>query len=77
MAPKAVTNPDEGPQAKVGEDLLFIALPMITYREISDAAAKRGLTFSQAMQQALNNWMEAEPKQPKLLVEAGSKENGK
>jgi len=62
MPPQALATPESAPpSAKAGEDLFFIAMPMGTYRAFSDAAMKRGLTFAQAMQQAFNRWLEAQP----------------
>lgn len=77
MAAKAVGAPETKPvPSSIGEDLFFVAMPMVTYRSISDEATKRGLTFSQAMQQALTKWMDTEQNRPQLLVEQGKKENG-
>lgn len=45
-----------------GEDLYFFAVPLATHRAISDVASKRGLTFAQAMQQAVDAWMRDTPK---------------
>lgn len=75
MAAKAVAAPDAPePLPKIGEDLFFIAMPMTTYRAISDEAAKRGITFSQGMQQAFSTWMgEVVAPKPTLLVEQGKK----
>ena len=56
MAAKAVCVPEE-PVAEVGKDIFLLAMPIETYRAISDTAAKRGLTFSQALSQALSQWM--------------------
>ena len=62
MAAKAVASPDPSiPPPGAGEDLYMVAMPMVTYRAISDEAMKRGLTFAQAMQQALNRWFESSP----------------
>jgi hypothetical protein len=44
-----------------GADLFFIAMPQVTYRAISDEAMKRGLTFAQALQQALEQWVKVTP----------------
>jgi len=76
MAAQAVVapvTPASSPEA--GEDLYFIAMPMVTYRAISDEAMKRGLTFAQGLQQALNQWVVAPPPTPKpqLLVEQSKK----
>ena len=69
MAAKAVTIQEEQEaHPKVGEDIFFIAMPLSTYKMLSDSAMSRGLTFSQAMQQAFEQWLKLESK-PKLLVE--------
>lgn len=39
----------------------MIAMPGATYRAISDEAMKRGLTFAQAMSQALDQWATRTP----------------
>ena len=54
---------------EVGTDLFLIAMPIETYRLISDTAAKRNLTFSEALQQALKKWVDSEPVAPRLLME--------
>lgn len=57
MAAQAIATPNSAPEA--GEDLYMIAMPIVTYRAISDEATRRGLTFAQALQQAINNWFDS------------------
>jgi len=72
MASQAVAQAEQSSTLpKAGEDLFFIAMPMETYRAISDAAMQRGLTFAQSMQQAVNAWLGTQPVMPRLLVEQG------
>ena len=77
MAAQAVVTPippTASPEG--GEDLFFIAMPGVTYRAISDSAMKRGLTFAQALQQALNQWLVEVPPTtlgPQLPVERSKK----
>lgn len=60
MAAKAVatTRFDLSPEAPEGaEDLYFFSMPLSTHRLISDAAKERGLSFSGALHQALEQWL--------------------
>ena len=62
MAAQAVATPAASDSTPSGAaDLFFIAMPLVTYRAISDEAMKRGMTFAQAMQQALNQWAATPP----------------
>lgn len=57
MAAKAVAIEQlSEPVNGVGEDLFMIAMPGAAYRAISDQAMKRGMTFAQALSQALDQW---------------------
>lgn len=56
-----------------GGDLYMIAMPQVTYRMLSDEAMKRGLTFAQALEQALNRWIETQPITPKSSGERAQK----
>lgn len=69
MAAKTVSITPQEPMPKVGEDLFFVAMPMETYRAISDSAKDRGMTFGQAMQQAMQRWMDQKTSEPQLLLE--------
>jgi len=74
MAAKAIATPSAS-ASEAGEDMYFIAMPMVTYRAISDVGMKRGMTFAQALQQALNQWI-ATPvlaNKPQLIVEPSKK----
>lgn len=44
-------------QTELTDDILFIAVPMRTYKAISDEAAKRNLSFAVAVSQALETWL--------------------
>jgi hypothetical protein len=72
MAAKAVGQPDDTPPApevaQAGKDLYFVAMPIETYRAISDAAAKRGQTFAQGLGKAIEDYLGGTPG-PKLLNE--------
>lgn len=62
MAAQAVATPRApDPASNGGSDLFMIAMPGVTYRAISDEAMKRGLTFAQAMSQALDQWAARTP----------------
>lgn len=62
MAAQAVATSDPAADAPSGgADLFFIAMPQVTYLAISDEAMKRGLTFAQALQQALEQWVKVTP----------------
>lgn len=68
MAPKAVaflptSSADDAPPQGMS-DLYLVAMPLDTYKALSDTAAKRGLTFAQGLERALQNWMEAPPEAP-------------
>lgn len=39
------------------EDLLFLAIPVATYKALSDAAAKKNLTVAQAFKVAIENFL--------------------
>jgi hypothetical protein len=55
-------------------DLCFLALPVETFKALSDEAAKRGLTFAQLLQKALDDCLKGSAVEPKrLLVEQGGK----
>lgn len=63
MAAQAVaTLGSQTASPDAGEDLFFIAMPGGAYRAISDEAMKRGLTFAQALQQALDQWVKIAPR---------------
>ncbi len=72
MAAKGVGQPDEVPAApeiaQAGKDLYFVAMPLEVYRAMSDAAAKRGQTFAQALGKAVNDYI-GTPAGPQLLNE--------
>jgi len=38
-------------------DMFFITVPLQTYRRLSDAAAKRGLTFAQGLEKAISDFI--------------------
>lgn len=61
MAAQAVAVPEVPAVPEGGSDIFLIAMPLVTYRFISDEAMKRGMTFAQAMQQALNQWAGTQP----------------
>jgi hypothetical protein len=61
MAAQAVVVPEVPAAPEGGSDIFLIAMPLVTYRFISDEAMKRGMTFAQAMQQALNQWAGTQP----------------
>jgi len=71
LATKAVGAPipELESQVDAGTDLYLIAVPISTYRLISDVASKRNLTFAQALKQALDNWMGSETGTSRLLME--------
>jgi len=54
-------------------DLYMIAIPMPTYRAISDVAAKKGMTFAQFLGMAVGEYMRKTEEtsgstEPKLLL---------
>jgi hypothetical protein len=70
MAAKAVVIPETPAEPEAGSDIFLIAMPLATYRALSDTAAIRNMTFAQAMQQALNQWIEAVPTLPSSVPTA-------
>jgi hypothetical protein len=71
VAAKAVSVPSPNPEPVAGKptnDLFLLAIPIETFRLVSDSAAQRGMTFAQAIQQAVDNWV-GTPAGPKLLME--------
>lgn len=61
MAAQAVAIPEVPTAPEGGSDIFLIAMPLVTYRFVSDEAMRRGMTFAQAMQQALNQWAGTQP----------------
>lgn len=58
MAAKPVAVSDVREEVvALSDDVYLIALPLDTYRLISDVAAKKNMTFSQAMKQAMDMWI--------------------
>ena len=53
-----IADPFSKESSVPAEDLFFFVLPGITYKLISDEASRRNMTFAQALQQALNQWLE-------------------
>lgn len=53
-------------------DLYFLAMPLETYKKMSDAAAERGLTFAQALGKAIDDFL-LKTKGPRLLTEEKEK----
>lgn len=56
------------------EDMYFLAMPVSTYKALSDTAAQRGLTVAQVLRDAVRDYLEktesVADKGPKLLLEA-------
>lgn len=44
------------PQASASGEILLIAIPVPTYKAISDLAAKRGMTFGQFLAKAIDDY---------------------
>ena len=60
--PELAQRPDpfEGTASSVpagDQELAFIVFPMVTYMQVSDMAAKRGITFAQATKEAYDDWI--------------------
>lgn len=53
---RATSTPQDRPDQH-DEDMLFIAVPLDTYRAFGKAAAERGLTFASALQLAFNDFI--------------------
>jgi hypothetical protein len=71
MAPKAVSINASVAEPEVGSDLYLLAMPMTTMKLLTDVAAKRNMTFSQALSQALSDFVQqTDTEGPKLLTEA-------
>jgi hypothetical protein len=66
MAQENVDDP------KASGEMYFFAVPLATWRAISDAAMKRNMTSAQALSKAINDFLkDSQVPQPKLLVEQG------
>jgi len=74
MATRAANNPQAtlSNSDQSATDLFLVAMPIETYRAISDAASKRNMTFASALSEALNTWLAA-PTKSQLLVERKEK----
>jgi len=64
MPARAVAKTEESPssieprQQELSSDILFIAVPVVTYKKISDEASRRNMSFVSAIEQALQLWMD-------------------
>ncbi len=50
-------------------EMLFLAVPMQTFRHLSDEAAKRNTTVAALLSSAVNQYIGKTPEGPRLLVE--------
>lgn len=55
MRPTHIPQPEVAPQG--GTDLYFLAVPGVTYKQLSDAAAVRNLTLAQLVSAAFSEYL--------------------